>query len=127
MYDCDITIPCMHTAISSEAGPLTDAVFADDITSEAQWVDIVQRLQDNGYPEAVVDILAAITVQGAVNSARSITQQLQLQGDNEVSMGGGEEEEVSGRGVNEAPHTNSEQTGQDPLHEGSVTDAAKDS
>ena len=65
------------TEASSDAGPLRDAVFEDDITSELQWVDIVQRLQDNGYKDAVVEVLAATTVRAAMHSAASHTHNLQ--------------------------------------------------
>ena len=62
---------------SSDYGPLRDAVFEDDVTTTAQWLEIVQHCQDHGYQEAVVDILAAITVMGAVKSATQRARGLQ--------------------------------------------------
>lgn len=45
------------------------AIFADEQTTSEQWMSIVQSCQQNGYEDIAIEILAAITVQGAMRKA----------------------------------------------------------
>ena len=65
--------------VSLEASPLRNAVFDDPITTPEQWIEIVQKCQDTGYGEASIDILAAVTVLGAVKNASGYAAEVEKQ------------------------------------------------
>lgn len=58
------------TESPSQCSSLRDAVFDDHVTTEAEWLSVCQRLQENGNQAAAVDLLAAVTVKHALLSAK---------------------------------------------------------
>ena len=65
--------------VSLEASPLRNAVFDDHITTSEQWVDIVQKCQETGYAAESIDILAAVTVLGAVKNSSTHVADIEKQ------------------------------------------------
>ena len=72
-----VVVYLLSLEVSGDLGQLREAVFEDEVTTEAQWLDIVQRCEEHGYHEAVVDLLAAVTVKAALSDAARHTQDLQ--------------------------------------------------
>jgi len=59
--------------VGQESSPLRATVMSDDVTSHEQWVDIVQQLQVQGYREAAIDLLSAVTSQFSGGTRNNIS------------------------------------------------------
>lgn len=58
-----------HHISESEKNVLSDAVFADNVTTSDEWRDVSNRLQDNGDGEAALHLLASVTTATATKGA----------------------------------------------------------
>ncbi|XP_013383339.1 clathrin heavy chain linker domain-containing protein 1 [Lingula anatina] len=65
------------TGEGPENTAIRKSVFADDQTSPEQWLAIINDLQKGGHEEVALEILAAVTVLGAMKRAVSVTSSSQ--------------------------------------------------
>ena len=65
--------------ISEDKKELSDAVFADNFTTPEEWQDVGQRLQEHGFTEAALRLLAimttAVATKGALSAMKKIREE----------------------------------------------------